>query len=273
MVAIYLTLLGLLIGSFINAFVWRVHEQTSSLKNKNNPELSIIRGRSMCPSCHHKLASKDLIPVLSWILLKGKCSYCHKPISILYPIFELLTAFIFGFSFIIWNNFSNSFSILSFILWLVILTGLIALALYDIKWYILPTRIIYSLAPIILLFVIVRSLYLHNYSLIFGSIYGLVILGGLFYLIFQISKGKWIGGGDIRLGFLLGFLVGGPLSAILLLFIASFTGTIISLPLISLNKLSRKSTIPFGPFLIFGAIVVVLFGSSIINWYKNKLLI
>src|SRR5580700_9634934 len=112
MIIVVLAVLGLCLGSFVNALVWRLHEQSNpkqKTKNKKQKakqlsanELSILRGRSMCPDCHHQLAAKDLVPVISWLDLRGKCRYCHRPISIQYPLVELATAGLFVFSYFFW---------------------------------------------------------------------------------------------------------------------------------------------------------------------------
>src|SRR5665213_2769212 len=97
MIIALLALLGLVFGSFVNALVWRLHEQEVLLEKRKKPskkqleKLSILNGRSMCPHCKHELAIKDLVPLFSWIALKGKCRYCGKPISWQYPVVELLT--------------------------------------------------------------------------------------------------------------------------------------------------------------------------------------
>src|SRR4051812_47403609 len=96
--------LGLCAGSFVNALVWRIHEQTKStkLKAKDKKNLSIINGRSICPACKHNLAWYDLIPVVSWLVLRGKCRHCAKPISTQYPLVELICGLVFAVSYIFW---------------------------------------------------------------------------------------------------------------------------------------------------------------------------
>lgn len=265
---VLLLFLGLVFGSFINALVYRV--KYNSVK-KNITKLGIVNGRSICPNCKHQLVALDLIPLLSWIYLRGKCRYCHKSISIQYPLVELITALLFLFSFIYWKNGFNLLGYFQLGIWLVILTLLITLTVYDIRWKILPSKIIYIIYPLVILNNLIVVFSSRNYSLILGYLLGFIILGGIFYLLFQVSFGKWIGGGDVRLGFLLGLLVGGPLNSILLLFIGSIVGTFLSIPFILIGKLKKKSTIPFGPFLVIGAIIVYFFGAQIINWYKSRL--
>jgi len=142
------------------------------------------------------------------------------------------------------------------------------LALYDLKWMLLPTRLIYCLYFIALTMAVIATLTSSDrLSSIIGYVGGFLIGGGLFYLLFQLSKGKWIGGGDVRLGFLLGLIVGTVEKSFLLIFLAAIIGTLFSLPLIISGKYKRNSLIPFGPFLILSTLLVVLFGSSIIHWY------
>lgn len=266
---IFLFLIGLCLGSFVNAFVYRF--RFNSLK-KNKRKLSILNGRSICPKCKKQLSTLDLIPLLSWAFLRGRCRYCKAKISVQYPLVEIITGFLFAFSYYFWRFGFTKLGIALFIIWLLVLTGFVILSVYDFLYKILPTKIIYCLGLLIVLYNLLFILKTKNIYISIGFIIGCFLLGGLFYLLFQISQGKWIGGGDVRLGFLLGLLVGGPLITILLLFIASISGTIASVPFILEGKITKKSTIPFGPFLILGAIIVFFFGQQIVNWYKAKLI-
>jgi prepilin signal peptidase PulO-like enzyme (type II secretory pathway) len=108
-----------------------------------------------------------------------------------------------------------------------------------------------------------------NYSSLFDPIWGVIIIAGLFYILFQVSKGKWIGGGDVKLGACLGLLSYGPLASLFLLFVASTSGSVVSVLLLMLGKANRKSQIPFGPFLLIGAVVCELFGQGVVNYLKN----
>jgi prepilin signal peptidase PulO-like enzyme (type II secretory pathway) len=266
-------ILGLALGSFVNALVWRVHEQAKHGKKKADPGLSILHGRSMCPDCRHQLGFWDLLPVVSWLTLAGKCRYCRKPISWQYPLVELSTAVLFGFSYLFWPYGWQVIGVFQFAIWLLMLTGFMALSVYDLRWQILPTRIIYPLTGLAALQTLVLTVYAMDVQVVVGALLGVLCLGGLFYAMFQVSDGKWIGGGDVRLGVTLGLLVGGPAQAILLLFLASLTGTIVSLPLLASNKSRLRRKVAFGPFLIVAAVVVYLFGTSIVSWYKNRFLL
>jgi leader peptidase (prepilin peptidase)/N-methyltransferase len=157
-----------------------------------------------------------------------------------------------------------------FITWLIILVGLIALLIYDAKWFLLPNRIVYPLTVIAVLRLGIVAIWNHDVSSqLLGALSGIILISGTFLVLYHISKGSWIGGGDVKLGVLLGILVGGPLNSILLLVISSSVGTVYALPMVVSGKASRKTQVPFGPFLIIGAIVVTLFGTSITHWYRH----
>lgn len=275
MIILVLAIFGLCLGSFVNAWVWRLHEQEKPKKHtaKQLKQLSISRGRSMCPECKHELRALDLIPVLSWLLLGGKCRYCHKQISAQYPIVELSTAFLFVGSYIWWPASFSSSQIAIFLLWLVLIVGFMALIVYDLRWYLLPNRIIYPLTGIATVQAFVRIFSSQEpLSALISTLLSVAIGGGVFYLLYQFSAGKWIGGGDVRLGWLLGLVVGSAAGSVLVIFVASLLGTLVSLPLLLTGRFKRTSVIPFGPFLIIGAFIVVLFGSNIIDWYQRTFL-
>ncbi len=281
MVAFILIILGLCLGSFVNALLWRIHKQASlrpvkSRKPKlavNEPNLSIMTGRSMCPNCQHLLAVKDLIPVISWLQLRGKCRYCHKRYDDT-PVTELVMPLLFVLSYIYWPLPWDDKAVFLFVCWLIFIVGFVALIVYDIRWLLLPNRIVWPLAVLaVIQVVVVATLYGGGLNSLLSNLYGLLIGGGIFYLLFQISQGEWIGGGDVKLGAVLGIIVGGPWQALLLLFVASCLGTLFSLPMLLTGRVTKSSKIPFGPFLIVAAILVTLFGTSLVTWYKHFLLL
>jgi prepilin signal peptidase PulO-like enzyme (type II secretory pathway) len=277
MIYLIIFLLGLCFGSFINALVWRVNKQ----EGKNNKDkrgskskdvnYSILNGRSMCPNCKHILSGSDLIPILSYISLRGKCRYCKRKISKQYPVVELMTGLIFIISYIYWPSPLNDFTnIFLFSIWLILLVGLIALFIYDLKWFLLPNRIMFPL--FFIGFINALILFINSYTKVTFTMdltLAILIGGGIFYLIFQFSNGLWIGGGDVKLGFLIGLILASASKTVLALFLAALLGCIITIPLLTSHKLKVKSKIPFGPFLIFGLILAQLFGTSIINWYQS----
>lgn len=227
----------------------------------------------MCPSCQHQLSAKDLVPVLSWLSLGGKCRYCRAPISWQYPAVELALAGLFVGSYLVWPYDWSSKEAVLFGFWLVFLTGFMALAVYDLRWYLLPDKIVFLLIALALVQVFVVSvIYGGGISVITTAWWGLVVGGGIFYALFELSGGRWIGGGDVKLGVALGLLLGGPLNSMLMIFIASLLGTVVALPMMLIGRAKTSSRLPFGPFLLVATIIVYLFGNSLITWYKQKLL-
>jgi prepilin signal peptidase PulO-like enzyme (type II secretory pathway) len=275
MIFLIFLILGLIMGSFLSASVWRLYKQTG-LKSelKKNKENSIIKGRSICPNCKHELAPLDLIPVVSWVMLKGRCRYCHNKIGWQEPLVELASGLAFSFSYFYWPYKFNSEGKILFAFWLVILSLFIILILFDLRWRILPNKIVAVLTAVVAAQVLVKLIfYSGGANTLVNAFWGVVFISGLFYLLYRLSNGRWIGGGDVKLGVALGLLVGGPAEAILVVFGASLLGTVISVPLMALNKLKRTSMIAFGPLLITATTVCYFFGSDIINWYKNLVLI
>lgn len=275
MVIAVLIVLGLCLGSFVNAFVWRLHmlESGKKLSAKQKQEYSILHGRSMCVHCRHTLAWYDLIPLYSWLSLRGKCRYCSKPISWQYPVVEFLTAVLFVVSYIGWPYGFDNVGWLMFAIWLVFIVGFMALAVYDLRWMLLPNSIVYPLIGLAVLQVALQAFFFGEArAVVAEAFWGFMAIGGLFYLLFQVSGGKWIGGGDVKLGFMIGPLVGGPLHAVLVIFIASLLGSLVSLPLIAKKTLKTTGRIPFGPFLLLATVVVYLYGTRLADWYISYFL-
>lgn len=277
MIYVVLIVFGLCIGSFVNALVYRVHEQSKKSK-KPKKELSILNGRSMCVHCHHELVWKDLVPVLSWLSLGGKCRYCRKKISWQYPLVELVTAGLFVLSYVYWPE-SSMFSlrdVINFTSWLAVIAGLVALSVYDLRWMLLPNRIMYPMTVLALglaVFNIISEPAGQHLELLLNTFYAVLIAGGLFYLLFQVSSGRWIGGGDVKLGLLIGLLLQDPYKAFLALLTASLLGVIVIIPGLLLGRVTARSKLPFGPFLIAGLIIAYIFGADVIEWYKASVLL
>jgi leader peptidase (prepilin peptidase)/N-methyltransferase len=278
MIIVVLVVLGLCFGSFVNALVWRLHEQAAEAHKKGpdkqyQRQLSIGRGRSMCPHCKHELGVMDLLPLASWLSLKGKCRYCGRAISPQYPLVELATACLFVASYLWWPETLQGAQIAVFVLWLPFLTGLVALAVYDLRWLLLPNRLMHPLGVLAAAQAVIIIASSDKPLVAFSNtVLALAIGGGIFYVLFQVSGGKWIGGGDVKLGWLLGLIAATPARSLLFIFLAAIGGSLVSLPLVATGRLKRTSTIPFGPFLIAGLIVVRLFGAGILHWYTHVVL-
>lgn len=241
--------LGLSIGSFLNVCIWRTREN-----------ISIVRGRSMCPNCHFSVKWYDNIPLLSFILLKGKCRRCSKNISWQYPIIEFVTGILFLFV-AWWHNGSSCFLTLEMARDWMIISFLIFIFVYDFKH-----QEILSIPTIVL------SIFLFLFSIPTGwnswqnMLIGAGVGGGFFFLQYIVSKGKWIGGGDVRLGLLMGVILGWP-DILFALFVSYIIGAISGLIMINRNKKDMKSEVPFGTYLTIGTFVTMFWGEKIVNWY------
>lgn len=265
LIAVYVFLIGLACGSFALAMVDRMKS-----------DKDWVKGRSECDDCKKKLQPIDLIPIASWISTGGKCRYCGKKLSATYPLTELGVGIAFTFSYIFWpQNLSGILSIAIFVVWLAAIVVMTGLFLFDIRWYLLPNKLV---KPLIGLGVVWALLDVLNQgttvSIILNYVFAIAIGAGIFWLLYMWSRGKWIGDGDIRLGVAIGLFTGSVFEAWLTIFLASVIGIIVSLPLIlKTNKTKRlKLKIPFGPLLIAALYITVLFGESIIEWYKSTIL-
>ena len=255
---IYLSIFvfGLIFGSFLNCVIYRLEKRESFLK-----------GRSYCPNCQHILSWPDLIPVFSFLILKGKCRYCHKPISLQYPLVELATGTVFLLIF--WNL---EFGIWDLLFRLLISCFLIIIFVYDLKHYIIPDKVIYP-AIGIAFFYRLFEICLSAEALAKAENLGFGILPSLFFLaIIIFSREKWLGFGDFKLAILMGLFLGWP-KILVALFLAFFIGAIIGIELIILGKKTLKSEIPFGPFLVSGTFLAMFFGQKLIDTYLNLFLL
>ncbi|HEX7368401.1 MAG TPA: prepilin peptidase [Candidatus Saccharimonadales bacterium] len=279
MIISLLAVLGVIFGSFVSALTWRFHEQAvlapakgvkpSKSLQKRLRELSMARGRSMCLHCGHELAAKDLVPILSWLALRGKCRYCGEPISWHYPALEVLTGLVFVASYLWWPLGFRGVGLFQFVLWLVFLVGFMALAVTDLRWFTLADRIVYPLIGLAIVQTVIVALVLPSWHYLWMAALAALIIAGVFYVLFQVSGGRWIGGGDVKLAVVLGLLAATPWKAVLVIFAASVIGTIVSIPLLFKGKQGLKAKVPFGPLLLAATFITVLFGTAIVNWYNG----
>jgi prepilin signal peptidase PulO-like enzyme (type II secretory pathway) len=221
----------------------------------------------MCPDCRHILAWYDLVPLFSWLWLGGKCRYCKKPISTQYPIVEALMAILFIWSYLVWN-FSASLSYLLFGTWLLLVVALVILAVYDLKWMILPDKVMLAILVLAVIKIILASIQSGSWHTLLGYLVAALLGGGFFYALYALGKGKWMGGGDVKLVFCMGLILG--LKGLGVALVLGFTSAaVISVLLIVLHKASRKSLIPFGPFLIAATFFAQLYGEQIFRAYLH----
>lgn len=250
-------LLGFVLGSFINAWVWRTrHNKT------------ITKGRSACPHCKHQLAWYDLVPVLSYLGLKGKCRYCHKHISLQYPIVELTTGLLFGLLFFVLQP-AGTYAWVQFVILLSTTVLLMASFVYDWLYMQLPEK---YMLPAIALGIISLGLkaYHSGWDSLAPQLIGLALVVLFYTALWFFSKGKWLGAGDIRIAAIMGLFLE-PKQLVVALFATYIVGSIYGVYVISKSKQKRGIKIPFGPFMIIGLYVGLLFGKTIANWYLSLL--
>jgi leader peptidase (prepilin peptidase) / N-methyltransferase len=283
LVIIGLLLLGLCMGSFAGAMVWRLRARQLISDKKDGEKVdkaeykkllpltkrSLATDRSQCLHCHHELRWYDLLPLVSWLSTKGKCRYCHKPIGVFEPLVEVAAALLFISSYLFWPHpISSPLEIVQFGLWLVSVVMLIILFVYDLRWYLLPDRVVVPLIAVSGIMSVINIASVPN-IVAAGIDIGLAIaiLSGLYFVLWLYSKGAWIGFGDVKLGLALALLVGSWPLAFLTLFLANFIGCLIVIPGLLLGKITRQTHIPFGPLLIAGCVISLFFGEMLTGWY------
>lgn len=248
LIELYIFLLGTLVGSFINVCIYRIPRKKS-----------IVLPRSACPYCNNRIKPWDNIPLLSYILLGGKCRFCKKPISLRYPIVEFLTGSLFWLTIRTFGLTPMAFS------YWVFLSALMTIAFIDIEHQIIPDVISLPGIGVGLLLA-----WLTLPLSVLQSLIGALVGGGVIYLVSFISLAvlgkEGMGGGDIKLMAMIGTFLGWK-NTLLTIFLGSVTGSIIGVSLILFKKKKRDDYIPFGPFLVLGAIISLFLGNRIINWY------
>lgn len=278
-----LVLLGLMFGSFAGASVWRLRSRQliedrregeavdpKELKKLQPLSKSTLRSdRSRCLHCGHILAWYDLLPLVSWVTLRGRCRYCRTPIGKFEPLMELGTAGVFVLSYLLWPmSLEVPVGLLTFLLWLVAVVMLVILFAYDMKWFLLPDQVMFPLIGVSAVVAVVQASAADNVLSALMSLGGaLMILSGLYYFLWLISKGQWVGFGDVKLGIALALLLVDWQLALVALFSANLLGSLVVIPGMMLGKTGRKSHVPFGPFLIAGAMVAMLIGRGIVDAY------
>lgn len=239
--------IGLVIGSFLNCLIWRLHSGES------------LGGRSHCPKCRRPIAWYDNIPVLSFIFLGGRCRQCRATISWQYPLVELATALLFFASFRIFLTAESSFFFLAQA-WILIAT-LVVVFVFDWRWQLIPMAVLWPMT-VLLFFLNILSGQPWLNNLIAGASFAAFF--GLQYL---ITKGRGIGEGDIWLGLFLGLAFPSFSQLFLLVLLAYSAGSAVGGLLMLRGRKKWCSRIALGPFLAFAAIITLIWGEAIISWY------
>ncbi|WP_107841579.1 prepilin peptidase [Metasolibacillus meyeri] len=238
-------IIGLVLGSFYNVVGLRVPKKES-----------IVFPGSHCTSCKRQLTVLDLVPVVSYILLRGKCRICKVRISPIYMIMELFTGLLFAFSYW-WFGFS-----LELFIALLFISLLIIITVSDIAYMLIPDKVLLFFLPLLIIGRVLSPL-----QPWWDSLLGAAIGFGLLLLIAVVSKGG-MGGGDIKLFLLLG-LVLGTVNTLLTLFLAAAIGMIVGIVQLKIRKKDRKTPIPFGPSIALAAIIIYFYGTQMMEWYMR----
>lgn len=254
----FIFMFGLAIGSFLNAVIYRLEIGDS-----------VAKGRSRCPKCGHILSWYELIPLISFAIQRGRCRNCKEKISWQYPIVEFFTAALFLFAFLNFDFYKGPTfveDIVALVYMLAVFSFLVLIFVFDFKHYIIPNIAVYSIIAIAFFY----NLIFNSGSMLF-HILAAVVVSGFFLFLFLISSGKWIGMGDVKYGIFMGLFLGWP-AAVVGLFLSYIIGAIVGVIMISLKKKGLKSEIPFGPFLIIGAIIAYFYSGQILSWYLSGLI-
>lgn len=275
MIALIVFIAGLALGSFISVLWARLEagqpkrraRTTKTKKPVSNR--GILTGRSRCDHCGHLIAWYDNIPLVSFLLLRGTCRHCRKHISHYHPVLELSAGLYLVAAYLAYG--------LSVQLAISAIFGplLLLILAYDLKHQLIPNKVVLpGIALALLLIADNVVLQYAGYTPVLGLwssdpasyLVGGLAAGGFFLLLSLFSRGKWIGGGDIKLGFLIGLLLGWPYVLVALI-LAYLIGTAYAIGLLLGRKASLQTAISFGPMLVMGFFVAQFYGAQIIDWY------
>ncbi|OGY58739.1 MAG: hypothetical protein A3F24_02990 [Candidatus Colwellbacteria bacterium RIFCSPHIGHO2_12_FULL_44_17] len=273
-----LLILGLLMGSFLNVVGLRFRYESGVLHFKN------LNGRSHCPRCKSTLKWYELVPVVSFLIQRGRCKHCKNSISIQYPLVEIVSGLIFFYVPLVLLGSGNMFEIIHTAIWVLVFLTFIVLAVIDYRQYLIPNSLNIWLALLGIGDVVAKNA-MGNFGTFEGSalghyaaLFGLrdniwinhgaaALIGGVFLgLVFLITRGRAMGLGDVKLAFALGLLMGYP-DGIVALMLAFIVGALVSGGLLLIRKKKIKEYVPFGPFIVLGATIVFFFGEKLLYLY------
>ncbi len=250
---IFAFMLGASLGSFLNVLILRLREGIS------------ILGRSRCPGCATQLHPRHLVPILSWLALRGRCSFCKHPIHIQYPLVELASACLVVLAYVRHPVLQNPHTWSIFLIECLLFLFLLSLVVFDLRWKLLPIE------PIVIAILIfstwnIASGSLSWLSVVLGAVAAGIFLGGQVL----ISHGRWMGEGDPWLGVLMGVVLGWPRVGIAL-YLTYVVGGMILLVLFLVRIVRKGTRIPFAPLLALGTLGTILWGGSLEMWFRALL--
>ena len=253
-VVVISAVLGLAIGSFLNVVIWRVPRK-----------LSVVRPPSHCPRCETPIRSLDNVPLVSWVVLRGKCRHCGNPIPVRYPLVEAGCGLLFA---VIAARFGWAWELPAYLL---LIAALLAISIIDLEHFIVPDRITAPLTVGALGLLGLAAAAEGN-----GWRFGRSLLAALaffgFFLLLNLFYPKGMGMGDVKLAFPLGLYLGwlGWGQVFLGGFLAFLLGAMVGVSLIATGIKGRKDAVPFGPFMAIGALITILWGAGILDWYRGS---
>lgn len=242
---VFFTIFGLVFGSFYNVVGLRVPKKES-----------IAFPPSHCTSCDRRLTALDLVPVFSYLFLRGRCRSCGEKIHWVYPLMEFITGGLFALSF--WQIGFQPELIIA----ILFMSLLVIITVSDIAYMLIPDKVLLPIGALLLVLRLFIPL-----DPWWDSLVGAALGFGILMLVAIVSKGG-MGGGDIKLFFVIG-LVLGVSGTLLTLFFASLIGTVAGIVMLRIKNEGRKTPVPFGPSIALGAVIVYFWGGSLLNWYMN----
>lgn len=258
-ISFFVFVIGLIFGSFLNSYLYRL-------------DCPSEQRHSFCPKCLHQLYFLELIPVFSFIFLKGRCRYCSQQISWQYPLVELAAGFLFlAFSLFINARFGAPFGFISLIYYWILSLLLIVIAAYDIKHFIILDRALFPAIILTFSYLLFKVFQDNDIFAFLNFIVTAILMAMAFLLIYFLSQGRWLGFGDVKLTFFIGLSLGFP-NILPGLFFTFLAGAIIGLGFMLFKNKGLKSQIPFAPFLIAGQLFAIFFGQEAITLYLNLFL-
>ena len=239
---IILFILGSIAGSYLMASVWRIRE----FDEKKSKSPSALNDYSRCLNCGYRLKWYDLIPIFSWVSLGGKCRKCQHQIGCSELFSEVFVGLIFALTFVFWP-FGDGLALLNLFrlsIWFSFVLCSMVLFLYDLKWQELPSVLLYALIGLGAVFAMT-----FNFP---AAVLSALVLGGIYFILYYLSKGAWVGDGDGYLGFALGLVLGDWRLAFIGLFLANLIGLVAVLPSLINKKATASTQVALGPLLIMG---------------------
>lgn len=265
----FFLIFGLIIGSFLNCLVWRLYKEET------------LGGRSYCPQCHHQIDWYDNLPVLSFIILHGKCRHCHKKISWQYPLVELIVSLLFGLSFFHFFGFNipseaalllASGKLSTWIFWLkdvLVISIMTIVFVFDLRWMLIsnlavvPATIIILAISLLMSYLSGAGVMLHLGGVVIAIIASIAFFGSQYVL----TSGRGLGEGDIWLGVLMAVIFIDWRFLAVAVLLSYVIGAAISLGLLAFKQKQWTSQLPLGVFLALGTIITLFFGNNILSWY------